>query len=99
MRRLIDLSAPGHRTLSRRSRGSARPAARIREWIQAACPLPTGSIISVNEARCGEPGCPEVETVVGVFRPGRPPSRLRFDGPPASVRREVVVSASQTIPP
>jgi hypothetical protein len=98
MRPLIDLSGLGSRTPSRRTRAGTGKAIEVKVWIRAAYDLPPDTVVSVNEVRCGEPGCPDLETVVGVFLPGQPPTRLRFSGPLESLRAEDIVAASREIP-
>ncbi len=41
--------------------------------------------VTVTELRCTRPGCPSHETLISVFRPRRPPLRLRILKPLAEV--------------
>jgi hypothetical protein len=57
----------------------ARPQAnmaainQIKQWVAAAFDLADDVTIMVTELRCSEPGCPPLETVIAVLRPGQAP--------------------------
>jgi hypothetical protein len=72
--------------------------AQIKAWVCSAFDLPSDTVVSINEVQCREPGCPEIEVVIGIFAPGRPPGRLRFAGPAESLRAEQIVAASRENP-
>ncbi|MFM7819095.1 MAG: hypothetical protein ACKPGI_19285 [Verrucomicrobiota bacterium] len=72
MRNLIRLDAP-----NRRARGNRRESKGMRDWVAERLGLSDSDTVSVNEVACADPGCPDVETVVVVFRAGNPPLRLR----------------------
>jgi len=77
MRSLIPLNATGRRRPSRRSRADATQTAAIKDLVRRRLGLGEESTISVNEVTCAEPDCPDLETVIAVFRPGTAPLRLR----------------------
>lgn len=41
--------------------------------------------VVVNELRCVEPGCPPVETVIALLRPGAPPRQIKVHKPAVEV--------------
>jgi len=42
----------------------------IKRWARAALALPDDVPVSVSQIACREAGCPDVETVIGVMKPG-----------------------------
>ena len=42
----------------------------IKTWARAALALPDDVPVSVSQVACREAGCPDVETVIGVLKPG-----------------------------
>jgi hypothetical protein len=61
---------------------------RIRGWVRELRQLPDAASVSVQELRCAEPGCPDVETVVLI---GVGPNRTvqhKIRKPAAEVTRE-----------
>lgn len=85
MRNLIPLNATGRRRPSRRSRADATKTAAIKDLVRQRLLLAEDCTISVNEVTCAEPDCPDLETVIAVFRPGSAPLRLRILKPLAEV--------------
>lgn len=57
--------------LAPRPRGLPAQAAQIKGWTRACLGLAEDVIVSVNQIACREPGCPDVETVIGVLRAGQ----------------------------
>jgi hypothetical protein len=43
--------------------------ARIKEWTTLALDLPAGTVMTVSEIACPDPGCPDMETVILIMRP------------------------------
>jgi hypothetical protein len=39
------------------------------------------AVISVTELSCSDPGCPDTETIVAIFRAGQKPQMFRFHKP------------------
>lgn len=70
---------------SRRNRGAATPARRLKERVLSHLGGPAGVTVSIHELRCREPGCPDLETVIAIWRPGQAPLRLRVAKPVAAV--------------
>ena len=87
---LISFQPSGRRQPSRRSRAGARHAARLKRFVTARLKLGDDCTVLVNEVRCAEPGCPDLETVIAIWRPGRAPLRLRCLKPVAAVTEEDV---------
>jgi hypothetical protein len=85
MRNLIPLTATGRLRPSRRSRACARQAAAIKDLVRRHLGLGEDSTVSINEVACADSDCPDLETVIGVFRPGAAPLRLRVLKPLADV--------------
>ncbi|NJO81388.1 MAG: hypothetical protein HC828_00600 [Blastochloris sp.] len=52
--------------------------AAIKGWVAAALALPADVTVMVTELRCSEPGCPPLETVIAVLRPGVPPEQRKL---------------------
>jgi len=78
MRNLIPLHSGGRRQPTRRSRACAQQAAVIKDLVRERLSLGGDSTVSVNEVRCAEPDCPDLETVIAIFRPETAPLRLRI---------------------
>jgi hypothetical protein len=68
-------------------------AARIKHWVRAQLRLSTDTVVSVNEVACRDAGCPDLETVIGILRPGRPIHMLRVDRPVAYVTKDHIALA------
>jgi len=45
--------------------------AAMKRWAAELLKLPEDAVVLVSETRCGDPACPLVETVLGVFEDGR----------------------------
>jgi hypothetical protein len=60
----------------------------VKEWARALWDASEEDTIAVNELRCSEPGCPPVETVVALLRPGDAKQQLRVHKPVIEVTRE-----------
>ncbi len=52
--------------------------AAIKRWVAAALTLPDDVPIMVTELHCSEPGCPPLETVIAILRPGLPPEQRKL---------------------
>ncbi len=72
---------------------------RVKAWTRELLALGEDVALTVKELRCTEPGCPDVETVIGaLFGPGRQ-RRWKVPAPAASVTREQLASVSQSSRP
>ncbi|KZD20449.1 hypothetical protein [Tardiphaga robiniae] len=62
----------------RRTKSGYREAvAWIKAETRSALRLDDDTTVSVSELSCSDPGCPDVETVIAVFRPDRKPQISR----------------------
>ena len=72
--------------------GSLMPGHRFHKLL-----LDDDATLTINEVRCPEPGCPDLETVIGIScAPGRW-RRLRVPRPVADVTREDLRIAAQDL--
>jgi hypothetical protein len=74
-----------------RVRGSEQERQRIRAWVEALFGLTPDDTVLVTELRCHEPGCPPVETVIGILRPGHDTRQFKIGKAPLDVSREEIV--------
>lgn len=77
--------------------------AAIKGWTRAALSLADDVPVSVSQVACREAGCPDLETVLGVMKPGCNFVTYRILKPltevtEADVRRAVVPQPSQATP-
>lgn len=50
----------------------------IKRWVREVLGLPDDTLITVAELACSDAGCPDPETVIGVFHTGPPTRTLRI---------------------
>lgn len=62
----------------------------IRGWVQSEFRLAPDDTVLVTELRCHEPGCPPVETVIGILRPGHDSLQYKIAKAPGAIGREDV---------
>jgi hypothetical protein len=69
--------------MGRRTRGAGYPEAvqQLKLQTQKLLGLSDGVTISLTELTCREPGCPDVETVIGILREGEKPAIARIHKP------------------
>lgn len=84
--------------ISRHSSPSRRANhANLKRWTHELLRLDDDATLTINEVRCPEPGCPDLETVIGIScAPGRW-RRLRVPRPVADVTREDLRIAAQDV--
>lgn len=82
--------------LAPRSRNVDSNAASIKEWLRKQLALSDDVVISVNQVACHELSCSDVETVIGILRPGQPVYILRVLRPIADVTAGDLALAIQT---
>ena len=51
-------------------RPDPRAVADVKRWAAEVFRLPESASVLVTELRCGEPGCPPLETVIAILSPG-----------------------------
>lgn len=49
----------------------------IKAWVRDLRSLDERDVVSITELACREDGCPDIETVVGIMRPGAPIETIR----------------------
>ncbi|OLP62578.1 hypothetical protein BJF93_01965 [Xaviernesmea oryzae] len=64
---------------------AAEAVARIREWLRGRLALADGTVIVVNEVACAEPGCPDLETVIGLLSSSAASRTFKISKPIAAV--------------
>jgi hypothetical protein len=55
--------------------------AEIKGWVRERFRLPDDLVVAVTELACREEGCPDIETVIGIMRPGEKVETLRLHKP------------------
>ncbi|RWK31633.1 nitrate reductase [Mesorhizobium sp.] len=62
-------------------RGFALPekTRQIKVWVRRACGLDDDVVVSVTELACRKNGCPDIETVIGIMRPGEKIETIRVN--------------------
>jgi hypothetical protein len=78
-----------------KGRGAGDSAARIKEWVRKYLALPDDIVVSVSQLSCRETGCPDVETIIGILRPGEPIQILRVLRPIVDIAERDVEEASR----
>jgi hypothetical protein len=66
----------------------------IKAWVRDAYGLNESVVISVTELACRDAGCPEIETVIGIMRPGMKIETIRIHQAVADVARDDLPTAS-----
>lgn len=64
---------------------------RVRGWLRATFALDDETTVSITELRCREPGCPPVESVIAIMRPGCSIERHTLAMPTAAISEADVV--------
>ncbi len=80
MNRLANPLAP-RRALPEKSR-------QIRAWVRELFGLDEAVVVSITELACRDDSCPDIETVVGIMRPGEKIETIRVHKAIAEVMRE-----------
>ena len=60
----------------------------IKIWVRKLCKLNDEVVVSITELACRDDGCPDIETVIGIMRPGKKIETVRIHKPIAEVTRE-----------
>ncbi|TIL40325.1 MAG: nitrate reductase [Mesorhizobium sp.] len=50
----------------------------IKVWVRKACGLDDDIVVFVTELVCRKDGCPDIETVIGIMRPGEKIETIRL---------------------
>ena len=70
-------------------------AEQIKAWTRELHRLDDTVVVAVTELTCREPGCPDIETVVGIMRPGVPIEALRIHKAISEVMREDLLPSTK----
>ncbi len=81
--------------LGGRPRVGPEVSRRIRGWARELGPFSELASVSVQELRCGEPGCPDLETVVLISLGPRRTIKHTIRKPAAKVTREDLAAVLQ----
>jgi len=65
----------------------------IKDWVREQYGLAEDVVIAVTELVCGEDGCPDIETVIGIMRPGEKIKPLRVHKPLSDIQRSDLPSS------
>lgn len=65
----------------------------IKAWMRELCGLDETVVVSVTELACRDEGCPDIETVIGIMRPGEEIETVRVHNAIAEVTRDDLASA------
>ena len=68
---------------------------RVKQGVRKVLAPGEDAVISVSELACGEDGCPDVETVIGIHEAGAPARRLRLHMPLAEVGLADIAAAAE----
>jgi hypothetical protein len=84
------MSAFGNPLSPRKRTGLSEVLTAIKSMTRETLCLGEDVHVSVSELKCYEPGCPDVETVIVVMKPGNPHVLFRIHKPVMSVTRDDV---------
>jgi hypothetical protein len=73
----------------------AQRTRQIKEWVRELLAPDEAITIVVSELTCREPGCPPVETVIGLLRSGQDAVKYTIHRAAADVTREDVAALGQ----
>ncbi|RWD32106.1 MAG: nitrate reductase [Mesorhizobium sp.] len=68
-------------------------ARQIKAWVRELCNLDDAVVVSITELACRDQDCPDIETVIGIMRPGEKIEMIRIHKEIAEVMREDVIGA------
>lgn len=66
--------------------------AAVKGWVVETLALPDDVTVMVTELRCAEPGCPPLETVIAVMRPGAAPEQRKLHKATADITADDIRS-------
>ncbi|HTQ45448.1 MAG TPA: hypothetical protein VMI75_21970 [Polyangiaceae bacterium] len=73
--------------------GRAEAARRVKAWVSSHAHAEDSDAVMVTELRCTEEGCPPIETVLALLRPGEEPRKWKVHKPIVLVTEEDVRTA------
>jgi hypothetical protein len=71
----------------------------VREWSRALLAATEDDTVVVSELRCTEPGCPPLETMIALLRPGHEPRKTTIHKAVTELTEADVRSALLRLPP
>jgi hypothetical protein len=74
----------------RKDDGRADAVKRVKGWVESHIELGESDAVIVTELSCSEEGCPPIETVVALLRPGQEPRKWKVHKPVVDVTEEEV---------
>ena len=83
-----------HNPLAPKTNRLQAKSAEIKGWVREIMYLPNDTPITIAELACRDEGCPDVETVIGVLKPGSPTETIRVHIPMKDVKKADVVAAA-----
>jgi hypothetical protein len=77
----------------RRGEGRAEAVRRVKAWVAAHAVMGENDAVMVTELQCSEEGCPPIETVLALLRPGHEPLKWKVHKPVVEVAESDVSDA------
>ena len=65
----------------RSDEGRAEAVRRVKAWVAAHTVVGENDAVMVTELQCSEEGCPPIETVLALLRPGKDPLKWKVHKP------------------
>jgi hypothetical protein len=59
-------------------RGLPEKTRQIKAWVRELCSLDNEVVVSITELACRDEDCPDIETVIGIMRPGEKIETIRI---------------------
>jgi len=87
MNPFVNPLAPRRSALPEKSR-------QIKAWVREVLALDDSILVSLTELACRDVGCPDIETVVGIMRPGEKIKVIRIHKAIADATRDDVLSSA-----
>lgn len=83
--------------LAPKKNGLRAKSADIKGWVRELMDLSDETTLTVAELACREPGCPDIETVIGILEPDKPIRTVRIHAPMADVTKTDVGDSVGTL--
>lgn len=84
-----------HNPLAPKANRLQAKSTEIKGWVREVMELPDDTPITVAELACPDEGCPDIETVIGVLKPGTPIVMIRVHASMRDVSRYEVAEAAR----
>lgn len=96
--RLVNPSDTGGPTRDGEGVDRRRRTLEVKDRVRRRLALPAEATVVVQELSCREPGCPPVETVLAVLRPGTPTRRTTVHRPLLNLTSRDIDEALPALP-